>query len=48
MLHRCPSLFCFEFLVNRANFLVPDRHFALLLDLKTVLDESCGGMLVTS
>ena len=26
--------FCFEGLVDRASFLVPDRHFALLLDLE--------------
>ena len=48
MLHRYPS---FDFLVgflqiNRASFLVPDRP--LLLGLKNVLDESCGGTLVGS
>ena len=30
------------FLVNHASFLVPDRHFARLLDLQDVPDESCG------
>ena len=38
-----PLCFYFGCLVNRCSFLVPDRHFALLLDLKDVLDESCGG-----
>ena len=29
--------------MSRASFLVRVRHFALVLDLKNVLDESCGG-----
>ena len=29
-----PLYFLFECLVDRASFLVPDRHFALLLDLE--------------
>ena len=32
-----------SFLVNRTNFLVRVRHFALFLDLKMYLTESCGG-----
>ena len=35
--------FCFEFLVNRASFLVRVRDFTVVLGLEDVLDESCGG-----
>ena len=35
MLDGLPSFyFCSRFLVDRASFLLPDRHFALWLDLK--------------
>ena len=34
----------FEFLVNRDSFLVPDRHFALLLDLKVYLTSPAVAM----
>ena len=37
MLDCYPSFFCFGFLVIRASSLVPDRHFALLLDKKMYL-----------
>ena len=38
MLDFHPSFdFYFGFMVNHVSFLVPDRHFALLLDLKMYL-----------
>ena len=42
---RLSSLFLFSvlgYLVNRASFLLPDRHFALVAGLEDVFDESCG------
>ena len=43
MEHRGPSLcFCFGFLVDRASFQVPDRHFRPDAGLEDDLDESCG------
>ena len=45
MLHRRPSFdCCFELLVDRASFLVPHRHFALLLDLKMYLTSPAVAM----
>ena len=35
---------CFGFLVNRSSFLVPDPHFALLLDLKMYLTSPAVAM----
>ena len=29
--------------MNRASFLMLDRHFAFVAGLEDVLDESCGG-----
>ena len=37
-------LFVLKFLVNRASFLVPDRHFALMLDLKMHLQSPAVAM----
>ena len=42
---RLSSLFLFLFWVNLASFLVPDRHFALVLDLKMYLMSPAVSML---